>query len=273
MKTVSFIHLSDLHFSHPQLADDQLNADTATALDELVERICGIEPRPGFIAISGDLTNRGDSMSYRLLREKLARLEPPIVYALGNHDTRPGFYEGMLDRTDDSSAPYFGDREIDGVHVIVLDTSVAGRIGGALCETQFAFLDAALARHADLPKIIVMHHAPSVGEDAGYGWERLGEEDTARFRALVSGRNVAGILTGHIHYDRVSVWHGIPIVVSNGNHSAVDPTYGNGLRIMTGTSFGFCALRSSGLTVSFVPMPSDRRELRRAPDERMRTYV
>lgn len=272
MKTVSFIHLSDLHFSHPEIRDDQLNTDTVAALDELILRLGGIEPRPSFIAISGDLTNRGDAASYRLLREKLAQFDVPVVLALGNHDTREGFYEGML-ATDPAAVPYCHDVAIDGVHVIVLDTSVAGRIGGALCETQFAFLDRALEEHAGLPKLIVMHHAPSVGEDAGYGWERLSEHDTARFRGLVLGRNVVGILTGHIHYDRVSVWHGIPIVVSNGNHSAVDPTYVNGLRIMTGTSFGFCTLRRSGLTVSFVPMPSDRRELRRAPDERMRTYV
>lgn len=273
MTTVTFVHLTDLHVSHPDLRDEQLNADTVGALDAIIERVNGIEPPPSFVAISGDLTNRGDVASYRLLRQKLEALEIPLVYALGNHDTRPGFYQGMLDRTDDGEAPYFHDTVIDGVHVVVLDTSVPGRIGGALCDAQFEFLEAALRRHPELPKIVVMHHAPSVGDDAGYAWERLDAADTARFLTLVKDRNVAGILTGHIHYDRVSVWHGIPVIVSNGNHSAVDPTYTNGLRIMAGTSFGFCALRPSGLTVSFVPMPSDRRELRRAPDERIRTYV
>lgn len=146
-------------------------------------------------------------------------------------------------------------------------------VGQRATEPQFVFLDEALDRHPELQKIILMHHAPTIGDDAGYEWERLGSEDTRRLLAALKGRNVAGVLTGHIHYDRVSFWHGIPVIVGNGHHNFVDPTYRKGLRIRSGASFALCTLRPSGLTVSFVPLPSDRREFRIVPDERARSYV
>ncbi|MDE1997210.1 MAG: phosphodiesterase, partial [Rhizobiaceae bacterium] len=79
---------------------------------------------------------------------------------------------------------------------------------------------------------------------------------------LVAGRNVVGILSGHIHFDRVSQWYGIPIVVGVGQHAATDVLYlPEGLRMVSGASFAIGTLRPSGLSVSFVPQPSERREL------------
>lgn len=273
MNVTNFIHLTDLHISHPDLEKDDPYYDTITTLRAVIEAVAGIEPRPSFVAVTGDLTNHGDVASYRYLREMLSALDMPFVFALGNHDVRSGFHAGMLDRPEGDDTPYFHDTTIDGVHVIVLDTGVPGRIGGALTEPQFAFLDEALNRHPDMQKIVMMHHAPSIGDDSGYQWERLGMDQSARLLSLIEGRNVAGILTGHIHYDRVSCWHGIPVVVGNGLQNSVDPTHQIGVKICDGASIGFCTLRASGLTVSFKPMPSDRRVLRIASDERARSHT
>lgn len=257
-KSPTFIHLTDLHAHCDGNVD---GIDTIGNLDAALALVAAIDPAPDFVVVSGDLTDQGDASSYRAVRERLETLQMPVIYALGNHDSRPGFYEGMLDRTSDRDAPYLHDRVFDGLHVIVLDTSVPGKVSGALGDDQFAFLDAALLRHPHLPKIVVMHHGPRIVTESPFAWESLNEAETERLRRALAGRSVAGILTGHIHHDGVSSWHGVPVVVGNGLHDFIDPTYRNGLKIHTGASFGYCTLRDTGLSVAFVPLPSDRKHL------------
>ncbi len=258
---VHFVHLTDLHISHPDGDDPGLLSDTLTTLQTVKAMVQAIRPRPAFILLSGDLTNRGDEESYRLLAERLHGLDMPIVLALGNHDSRRGFYAGMLGRADNLDAPYCHDTVIDGLHIIVLDSSVPGRVGGALSVDQFEFLQAALDRHRGARKIIAIHHAPALDGEAPLAWERLDLADSEHLARLLKGRDVAGIFSGHIHYDRVTFWNGIPVIVGTGLHTANDILYPDGLRMVSGGSFGLCTLRESGLSVSFVPLPSDRREL------------
>ncbi|RST87141.1 phosphodiesterase [Aquibium carbonis] len=268
-KSPTFIHLTDLH-AHCEGKVDGI--DTIGNLDAALAMIAAIDPAPDFVVVSGDLTDKGDASSYRAVRERLDTLHMPVLCALGNHDARPGFYQGMLDRTSDLDAPYFHDRVFDGVHVIVLDTSVPGKVSGALGDDQFAFLGAALQRHPELPRIVVMHHGPRIVTESPFAWESLNEAETERLRRALAGHRVAGIITGHIHHDGVSSWHGIPVVVGNGLHDFIDPTYRKGLKIHTGASFGQCTLRDTGLSVAFVPLPSDRRHLVTLDAEKVRRF-
>lgn len=264
-----FLHLTDLHISHPRFNDADLLSDTVATLEAVIGMIGKIAPKPAFIVVSGDLTNRGETESYRLLAQMMAAIDIPIVYALGNHDTRPGFRQGMLGRSRNPDAPYVHDLAIGGAHLIVLDTSVPGKVGGALDDRQFAFLDEALGRHADMPKIVVMHHPPALDPDALLGWESIPYGQSEELARHLRGRNVAGILSGHIHLNRVAHWHGIPIVVSTGLHNSIDVLHTAGLRVLEGTGFNLCTLRSSGLSVSFVPMPTSGRELALLPIEQV----
>ncbi|WP_157017993.1 metallophosphoesterase family protein [Mesorhizobium xinjiangense] len=272
-RPVHFVHLTDLHLSHPDHRDPELLSDTLGTLKTVKAMVRAVRPRPAFILISGDLTNRGDAKSYRLLAETMDGIDIPIVYALGNHDSRPGFYEGMLGRDCNLEAPYCHDTVIDDLHVVVLDSRVPGRIGGALSSDQFDFLQSALDRHTGLRKIIAIHHPPALDEDATLAWECLDWADSRRLAGLLKGRDVAGVFSGHVHYDRVTFWHGMPVVVGTGLHTANDILYADGLRMVSGASFGLCTLRESGLTVSFVPLPSDRHELQTLDLKTLRALI
>ena len=222
-------------------------------------------PQPKFIVVSGDLTNQGDQGSYENLKAIVAEagLGMPILYALGNHDKRQDFYPAMLGRTDNLDAPYDHAQVIDGIHVIVMDTSVPNKVGGAFEPGQLDWLRAELAAHADLPKLLVMHHAPALDlHDASMEWESLSYADTEALRHAVAGKNIIGILSGHIHYDRVSNWYGIPAVVGIGQHAATDVLWlHEGLRMLDGAAFAIGTLRPSGLSITFAPQAATRREL------------
>ncbi len=257
---VDFLLLSDLHVSHRLPADAGLLTDTTRTLEEAVARINALQERPAFIVIAGDLTNHGEPDAYRKLATLLERLSLPLVMALGNHDTRPGFRSIMLAEPGDPTAPYIHDTVIAGVHLIVLDSSIPGRISGALGDDQFAFLEAALEREPGTPKVVVCHHPPYL-EDGDAGWHSLDAASSARLAEIVGGGRVAAILSGHVHHDSVIHWHGVPVVIGTGLHNAVDTTYTAGLRVVDGAGFTVCSLRPSGLAATFVPLARSRAEL------------
>lgn len=261
MAAKTFVHLTDLHICEADGAEADNSSDTLGTLRKVLEIIKNIPQKPSFIAVSGDLTDRGDIESYRLVRGLIDDLDMPVVYALGNHDTRAGFYRGMLDRSRNLRVTYDHETVIDGIHIIVLDSSRGDRIGGVLDLAQFDFLDAALDREAGLPKLLMVHHPPALDDDADE-WASIRLADSRRLGDLIRDRNVIGMLCGHIHQDRVAHWHGVPVIVGNGHHSQLDILHPHHeIRMLEGASIGLCTVRPSGLTVNFIPLPSQRREL------------
>lgn len=271
MDTTTFVHLSDLHID--AAPDAALLCDTAATLAGVVGELGRITPQPSFAAVSGDLTQRGDPTSFRAVGEALAALPCPVFYGLGNHDDRRGYAAGLAGRgaRPVHGGPAFGERVIDGFHVVVLDTGVAGRIGGAIDAHQFDWLAEVLGSRRDLPKVLVMHHPPALEGEAA--WKTLDASGTARLAALLRGRPVVAILTGHIHQDRVALWEGVPVVTVSGQYATTDALHAEGLRSVRGASFGLCRLGPSGFAVTFVQMPSDRAELERLSGETVRGFV
>lgn len=255
----SFVHLTDVHISHRAPADSDLMTDTAATLSAVLRTIEELEPQPRFIVVSGDLTHNGETESYLKFAELMKTASLPVVTALGNHDSRPNFYaaSGM----EAGEEPYCHEQTIGDLHVIVLDSSVAGRIGGALDDIQFAFLEAALARAPERRKIVVVHHPPALAGMNPRSWESLDAQSSERLAASLKGQRVEAILCGHVHFDRVIHWNGIPVIVSTGLHNSIDLAHSNALRVVEGAGFALCTLYPSGLAASFVPLPRSRREL------------
>mgnify|MGYP003668068880 FL=1 len=253
-----FIHLTDLHISHPDAGDLGDKSGAVQTLRRVVGILNAMERQPEFVVASGDLTNTGHPLSYELLHEILAPLKAPLVLALGNHDKRAEFHASIGNPA--STDPHCHDTLLGGLHVITLDTSIAGHVAGTICAAQFDFLEQALNRHTETPKLIVMHHPPRIDPD-GLPWGSIDMDSTDQLAKVLHGHNIAGILSGHIHINRVSNWNGIPLVVSNGQDSTVDLLETKDLRLVEGTGLALCDWRPSGLTVSFVPLSPAPREL------------
>ena len=266
---IKFIHITDLHLSHPDLDDPNLHSDTEGAFREIIKAILLMEEKPKFVVLSGDLTNTGEKKSYQLLKELLKPLLIQVILALGNHDKRESFHE--IFNGAESSDPYFDDDIYSGLHVITLDSSIPGRIAGEICDEQFNYLKKALKKHEVTPKLLVIHHPPKIDPD-GLPWGSLSMESTLRLDNVLRGQNIVGILTGHIHINRVSHWNGIPVRVSNGLHSSVDILETKHLRILEGSSFSICVLRESGLSVSYVTVNPKQKELGIIDQKRLRKF-
>lgn len=264
-----FIHITDLHLSHPALNDSSLHTDTIATFTKITEAISSMKVKPNFVILSGDLTNTGEQKSYVLLKNLLRSVSVPVILALGNHDKRDCFHRVFNNKT--SSEPYFHDDIYSGLHVITLDTSVPGHIAGAICDAQFDFLEYTIRQHESNPKLLVLHHPPKIDFN-GLTWVSLNMESTAKLQSVLKGRNVIGIFSGHIHINRVSQWHGIPIYISNGLHSSIDVLETEDLRIVEGSSFSICVWRKSGLSITYVPVNPEQRELGIIDQKRVRDF-
>jgi len=257
---VDFLLLSDLHISHRNPSEAGLLTDTSATLDEVVAMILAMDVQPAFIVFAGDLANHGEVQAYRHLARLLAPITLPKVYAIGNHDTRSAFRSVFRAGDGDPHAPCIHEEIVGGAHIIVLDSSIPGRIGGALEAGQIAFLVEALSRHPNLPKLVVCHHPPHLdGTEAS--WHSLDPRSTQMLAEAIRDRNVLAILSGHVHFDSVIHWHGVPVVIGTGLHNAVDVTFRSGLRVVDGAGFTLCRIRPSGLTASFVPLSRSREQL------------
>lgn len=258
-----FVHLTDLHLSDPAIPDPYLYADTAARLARAAAMIARIDPAPDFVAITGDLTNRGDPASYALLARALDDFDLPLILSLGNHDDRAAFRAQFRPDDAEPDAPYFHHTKAGDLHVIALDSLVPGRIGGAIGAAQFDLLEQALSSHTDCRKLILCHHPPHSGKADLREWESLIPEDSRTLAEILAGHEVAGILSGHVHADRVLNWHGIPVVVSTGLHNTLNSLESADTVIEDAAGFVMCTHLPAGLDVTFVPLAPQRAELGR----------
>ncbi|EAQ02077.1 hypothetical protein OB2597_20671 [Pseudooceanicola batsensis HTCC2597] len=259
---LTFIHMTDLHVNASGVEDDMLFNDTRETLERTLEEIGRMDDAPAFIVASGDLTNRGDPEAYRTVAEIFAAsgLDIPVLFALGNHDKREGFAAAFPELYTDASQPFDHDRVIDGLHLITLDSSVPNEIGGYWEAGQIDWLKDRLAAHPDLPKLLVMHHAPMIDLTASdMEWESLSAVATEELRTAIAGHDVVGILSGHVHMDRVAQWHGVPVIIGTGHHAGTDVVALPGaFNMLDATGFAVCQLFPAGLTTTFVAHPQTR---------------
>ncbi len=258
-----FVHLTDIHLSDPQVEDPDLSSDTTARLDLVIGLIGAMDPAPDFVAVSGDLTNRGDPESYALLAQALTGFEVPLVMALGNHDDRAAFRAEFGPDCASPDAPFFHHLRLGDVHVIALDSLIPGRIGGAIDPAQFDMLASALAEHPDCRKLILCHHPPHSPRPGTLAWESLSPEDTDRLGDVLSGHDVAAVLCGHVHADRVLHWRGMPVVISTGLHNSISALETHDTVFDDGAGFAICDVFATGLDVTFVPVAPERKVLGR----------
>lgn len=273
-KPLTFIHLADLHVANPAADEPHLFSDTSAILSDVLAMVRHIEPRPSFIVVSGDIANNADDAAYTELKRVWGDLDIPAFFALGNHDSRSGFHSVMLGRAADLDAPYYYDSFVEGIHLIVLDSSTPKSPHGTIEPEQFSWLEAVLETHAELPKLIVSHHPPVIGFEAPeLGFETLEPGHSDRLLSMLKGRNILAMLCGHVHQERVSIWCGIPIVVGHGHHSRLDVLHPGGIRGTSGAGFSLCRVLPSGLTVNFISLPTDGAEVMRMSFEELNGYA
>lgn len=181
-------------------------------LDQVIKQLSVMNPRPDMLLATGDLVDRGDSESYRRLRNALDGCPFPVWFCLGNHDDRANFMSRYPEiPTADGFVQY--EVQTESLRILFLDTLEEGRHGGAFCEVRAAWLRLRLAEKREVPTIIVMHHPPV---EVGVDWMNTHPDEpwVRRFAETISGHGqVQGIICGHLHRPITVGWQGTTISI------------------------------------------------------------
>lgn len=145
------------------------------------------------LLLTGDLV-QDDATAYARLRETFAGQRVPVHCLPGNHDEPAALRRSL------AGAPFIHElaTRYGNWLLVMLDTTVPGRVDGHLAAGELARLGAELARHPDAQVLVCLHHHP-VPHGSRWLDELMLDNAPALFAVLERHAGVRGLLWGHVH--------------------------------------------------------------------------
>jgi 3',5'-cyclic AMP phosphodiesterase CpdA len=200
-----------------QVSDFHIDGGDARAAraERVMGYLAGL-PRPvDAVLVTGDVADHGAVAEYEAAR-RLLSAPAPVLVCPGNHDRRANFRRVLLgDPGGDGDRPVNQVHQLDGLTVLLCDSTVPGQGGGYLADETIAWLDAALAAAPDQPAVVAMHHPPVA---LGIPFiDTIRQEGGHRLQdVLRRHRQVVAVLCGHAHTAASTWFAGRQLLVAPG---------------------------------------------------------
>ena len=200
-----------------QLTDSHLFADalgklasvaTADSLQRVVELVLDEQPQIDLLLATGDISQDESIESYQRFRQLCEPVRAPARWCAGNHDEAGAMREAS--RGSELMEPVV---KVGAWRVVMLDTLVAGSVGGRLAIGQLQLLERALEEAPETHHLVCLHHHPV---PIGSRWmDDIGLANAeALFEVLDRHANVRALLWGHIHQEFDSWRKGVRLLAS-----------------------------------------------------------
>lgn len=249
----TLVQITDVHL----VAGETLRGgvDPAASLVTALDEIAGAGIALAAVLFTGDLVDAGDAASYRRLRAILApfaeRVGVPLLFVAGNHDDRAALREHLLGH-EPSAEPFDHVTHLDGLRVIVLDSTVPGASHGVLRPDQLTWLSAELAVPAPDGTVLALHHPPLPSPSRLATAIEL--RDRAALAAVIAGSDVRVVLAGHTHVVSAGSLAGVPVWVGGSTASTWYGLTPDGESAVRAPSITRVDLIGGELLVSMVPV-------------------
>jgi Icc protein len=249
MEPLFFAHLTDTHLNAPENSS-LFSLDMTAKFRQAIASLQQLEVAPAFVVISGDLAHEGIESDYRYIRklidEESAKMGIPFYVALGNHDHLQPFHAGYLNNSA-LDTPYYYSETMDGLRLIVLNTQVISRVDGYITPEQADWMSDVLATPAARGTVIVMHHPPIQSPTPVLDDHLL--QNQAEFAQRIAGTDVIGILCGHVHFDLVTNFAGVPCATSSGVAFGLDLTARQTMRLYDHSAYNLVMIHHRQMNV------------------------
>lgn len=207
-RPILIAQISDLHITPPgALAYGRV--DTAAALTRAIGTLNRLSPRPDLVVISGDIANSALPEEYAHATKLLGALQMPFAAIPGNHDRRAlireAFPDSLYGKADCALNTV---RRVDGLDILLIDSTVPGAAHGELDPATLTWLDSALAASATRPAFLFLHHPPFNTGIMYTDAMRLRNAD-ALAAVLKRHPRVLLVAAGHVHRAAQTVFAGI----------------------------------------------------------------
>ena len=195
LDVVRLVQVTDSHiFADPDGC--LLGLNTRQSFEAVCERVSREEWRPDALLATGDLSQDASPESYQYLADYFKEIDIPTFWLPGNHDN-PETMDMYLSNNKVLQAKQL---LIGHWQVILLDSSVRGKVHGELAESQLAFLEKALKRYPDKHALVTLHHQPL---NVGSKWlDQIGLHNSQAFNEIIDKYpQVKSVLWGHVHQE------------------------------------------------------------------------
>ncbi|MBC6446886.1 metallophosphoesterase family protein [Actinokineospora xionganensis] len=247
---LTLIQFSDTHIQ-PEGALMHGVVDTHAALAAAVDVVRASGVVPAAVLLTGDLTDSGEPAAYRRLRALVEPIEAPLVSVMGNHDERTAFRTELLG-TDPSTMDHDVVVTVDGLRIVVLDSSLPGHHDGHLGAGQLEWLAEVLREPAARGTLLVLHHPPLPSPVPTVNLLRL--RDSRRLAEVIDGSGVRMVITGHAHHTGCGTIGGVPVWVGPATAYGVEPVPPRG-RLTARAFSGFSRIDVIGDQVVATAVP------------------
>jgi 3',5'-cyclic-AMP phosphodiesterase len=193
----SFVQISDTHVGFK----GQANSDAAATLQQVIDRVNALQPRPAFVLHTGDQTHGQKAGAFDTVAELLKGVKTErVFYVPGEHDVfldggkeyLSRYGKGTVDGRGWQSFDYKGTHFVGLVNVL----KYKGEGMGSLGQEQIEWLEKDVGRLSSSTPIVVFSHVPLWAVYPQWGWTT---EDAERALGYLRRFGSVTVLNGHIH--------------------------------------------------------------------------
>ncbi len=191
--SLKVLQITDTHlYADPTQYLAGLNTEQSLLklLDVAKEHILPVD----LILVTGDLIHDASAEGYQRLREHILSLDTPAYCIPGNHDRSPVMQQNICcERISTDITSRHGNWAL-----IMLDSTIPGKVAGHLNEHQLSQLRAGLDANQDCHILVSLHHHPVSLSSKWIDQIALNNPEEL-FSILDQYHNVCGLLWGHAH--------------------------------------------------------------------------
>lgn len=195
-QTLRVVQITDCHL-FASTEGKLLGLNTQFSLDRVLELVEQQHAGMDVILATGDLAQDASITAYERLFKRLHQFNAPIYWMKGNHDNLEPMLETFAAERERVSPCV---AETGDWTLILLDSTIPGKVPGELYQDDLEFLKQALATARGRHILVSLHHHPI---PMGCDWlDTQIVKNANDFFALIDQEpRVRGILWGHVHQE------------------------------------------------------------------------
>lgn len=201
-----FLHISDTHIG----VEDGFNVQGVVTLPfakKLVDHISTLPFTPDFVVHTGDVVHEmpgvGNERAYELVKGLMKRVNTPVYYVTGNHDTSAPIKKFLtMGKKEDLSSSLNSYRfDLNGIRFLTVDARGPDKIDphGLVSPEQMSIVEKEVAEGI-LPLVVFIHY-PAVALDSTWlDRDMLILNGDELHSLLVRAKErIRGVFFGHVH--------------------------------------------------------------------------
>ena len=220
---LNVLQITDLHLSTPTsaMANDDIDNNPNIFMcqhnfEKVLEQALSEDIRCDLILVTGDLVNQVQPAIYDYIFEVLQATDIPFACIAGNHDVTdevgsdlPFFQRKLVAQPTD--ARLLSRHVIETAHwqLLLLDSSITGKVAGEVTATDIDWLCAQL-QGCSKPALIALHHHV-IPVESDWIDIHMADNTEAFWQQMAAFEQLKVIISGHTHQEQVRYRQGVSV--------------------------------------------------------------